>query len=166
MKPRRLLIPLTLALTLLALLVVAIQPKPAKLSAPRFALPELEGNALVSSADFAGQPWVINVWASWCVSCRAEIPFLLALRETGTVVVGLNYKDDPAQASAWLNEFGDPFTVLAVDANGTTADGFGVATVPETIVISANGNIVFRHMGPIDDQGDLDTMLTVLEDAS
>ena len=166
MKSRAVFVPLTIALTLAALLTIVLRPAPELAVAPQFELPRLGGGPPVSSAAFAGRPWVVNVWASWCVSCRAEVPYLRALQESGAVVVGLNYKDAAVPAAAWLQKYGDPFTVHAIDAAGTIGAGFGVDALPETFVIDAEGVIVFRHVGAVDDQGDLDDMLAALSAAS
>jgi len=118
--------------------------------APEFTLPLLsDAEKSFSPADLKGQRWVLNVWASWCVSCRTEHPILNQLAAGGANIVGLNYKDDNAKATQWLLERGNPYTKSPVDANGLAGIEWGVIAVPETFVIDENGLVVFKHTGPI-----------------
>lgn len=119
---------------------------------PEFALPPIEGreNGL-SSADLQGQISLVNVWASWCVSCRTENPLLVELAEVGTVsIYRINYKDDPEEALAFLEKFGDPFIHIGADRSGRVAIDWGVYGLPETFVIDAEGRIAYKHVGPFD----------------
>lgn len=119
---------------------------------PEFALPPIEGRQDgLSSADLQGQVSLVNVWASWCVPCRTENPLLVELAEAGTVpIYGINYKDDPEEALAFLEELGDPFTRIGADRSGRVAIDWGVYGLPETFVIDAEGRIAYKHVGPFD----------------
>ena len=102
------------------------------------------------STDNLGKVWLLNVWASWCVSCREEHPVLVELAKSGIVpVYGLNYKDERDLALQWLRQFGDPYTASARDPEGRTGIEFGVYGVPETYVIDKNGFIRYKQIGPV-----------------
>ncbi|MFO1035396.1 MAG: DsbE family thiol:disulfide interchange protein [Geminicoccaceae bacterium] len=130
-----------------SLLPSALVGKPA----PDFDLPPIPGRdeAGFRRADLGGKPMLVNVFSSWCLPCRAEHPLVSKLAEEGVTVMGINYKDDPAAATAWLKELGDPFTKVGADRNGRTAIEWGVYGVPETFVIDKNGQIVHRQAGPL-----------------
>ncbi|MFL6570788.1 MAG: DsbE family thiol:disulfide interchange protein [Burkholderiales bacterium] len=117
--------------------------------APPFELPALAAPDKRISADaFEGQVWILNVWASWCVSCREEHAALTALaRSSAAPVIGLNYKDERAQALAWLGRFGDPYTLSLHDHEGRLGIDYGVYGVPETFVIDRKGVIRYKRVG-------------------
>ena len=119
--------------------------------APEFSLVVLEApQRQLSTADMLGQVWVLNVWASWCVSCRAEHEVISDLASRNLVnVIGLNYKDEPGDALAWLRQFGNPYASSVIDRNGRIGLDWGVYGVPETFVIDAAGNIRYKHIGPV-----------------
>ena len=119
--------------------------------APSFSLAMLEQpTRKLSTADLVGQVWILNVWASWCVSCRAEHAVITALAKRNLVaVVGLNYKDDPADAERWLQQFGNPYATSVIDRDGRVGIDWGVYGVPETFVIGADGLIRYKHIGPV-----------------
>ncbi len=120
---------------------------------PAFRLPALFGETEVTEADLVntGGITVFNVFASWCIPCRAEHPILEAIARNPKVrMVGLNYKDEPEDAKAWLAELGNPFDAIASDLKGRVAIEFGVYGVPETFVIDGTGRIVFKFTGPMD----------------
>jgi cytochrome c biogenesis protein CcmG/thiol:disulfide interchange protein DsbE len=119
--------------------------------APAFTLPQLYSPAKqFSSQDMKGQVWLLNVWASWCVSCREEHPVLMALSQQHIVpIYGLDYKDKNADGEAWLREGGDPYTLVATDANGRVGIDYGVYGVPETYVIDKQGVIRYKQIGAI-----------------
>jgi len=120
-------------------------------SAPAFSLPKLhEPQQMLGNADMRGQVWLLNVWASWCVSCRVEHPLLVDLAKANVVpVIGLNYKDKRDEGLAWLTERGDPYKASIVDADGRVGIDFGVYGVPETFVIDKAGIIRYKQIGPL-----------------
>jgi len=94
--------------------------------------------------------WLLNVWASWCVSCRQEHPVLMQLSRTGEVpIIGLNYKDTRKEAMNWLNDFGNPYNVVGFDSDGRVGTDYGVYGVPETYIIDKQGVIRHKVTGPI-----------------
>lgn len=109
------------------------------------------GSAELFTSDALQAPGVklVNYWASWCAPCRAEHPNLMALAEEGLQIYGINYKDDPAKAQAFLDELGDPYQAIGADASGRTGIDWGLYGVPETFVIDSDGVVVFRFPGPI-----------------
>ena len=92
---------------------------------------------------------LVNFFASWCIPCRAEHPLLAGLTGKGFVLVGVNYKDKPEDAKAWLDRLGDPYDVLVADRQGQTGIDFGVYGVPETYVLDKTGHIRKRFVGPL-----------------
>ena len=92
---------------------------------------------------------LVNFWASWCAPCRAEHPNLEALKQEGYPIYGINYRDDPNKALAFLAELGNPFAAIAADPNARAAIDWGVAGVPETFVVDSNGTVLLRFAGPV-----------------
>ena len=129
--------------------------------APAFSLPVLhEPGRLVSLADLKGAPFVLNVWGSWCPTCREEHPVLTRFAETKRVrVIGLDWKDDPADARRWLEQFGNPYWMVLTDQAGGTVIDFGVAAAPETFLVDANGQIVYKRTGMFTPQNIRDELL-------
>ena len=121
---------------------------------PEFTLPPIEGrDDCLSSADLRGEVSLVNVWASWCVPCRAENPLMVELSKTGEVpIYGINYKDKAGEALAFLDELGDPFTRIGADLSGRVAIDWGVYGIPETFVIDAAGRVAYKHVGPFNRQ--------------
>jgi cytochrome c biogenesis protein CcmG/thiol:disulfide interchange protein DsbE len=119
--------------------------------APAFVLPKLDdAGQSIGRDDLLGQPWVLNVWASWCAPCREEHPLVVDLAKRSNVtVVGLNYKDTRPAATNWLRQLGNPYRVSLFDADGRVGIDFGVYGVPETFVIDRQGVIRFKHTGPL-----------------
>ena len=119
---------------------------------PEFDLPPIEGrDDGLSSSDLRGEVSIVNVWASWCVPCRVEMPLLVELAAQGTVPIhGINYKDAPDAALAFLDETGDPYTRIGADRSGRASIDWGVYGLPETFVIDAQGRIAYKHVGPFD----------------
>lgn len=117
---------------------------------PEFVLPPIQGRQDgLTTGNLKGRVSLVNVWASWCVPCRAENPLMVELEKSGTVpIFGINYKDRADQALAFLRELGDPFTRIGADVSGRVAIDWGVYGVPETYVIDADGRIAFKHVGP------------------
>lgn len=145
------------ALALLLAVGLTLDPKevPSPLidkPAPAFELSRLaDPEARFSPADMQGRVWVLNVWASWCVSCRAEHEVLQALADQDLVpIVGLNYKDNPGNARQWLADFGDPYMLSVMDREGRAGIDWGVYGVPETFLIDRQGVIRYKHIGPVD----------------
>ena len=119
--------------------------------APAFTLPELEHpDKTFSKKDMLGKVWLLNVWASWCVSCREQHSTVLALSSSGVVpVIGLNYKDERADGINYLARLGNPYNVIAYDHDGRVGINFGVYGVPETYVIDKTGVIRYKCIGPV-----------------
>jgi cytochrome c biogenesis protein CcmG/thiol:disulfide interchange protein DsbE len=121
--------------------------------APEFILPPVAGGTSpgFATADLKkGQVSVVNVFASWCVPCRAEHPEINKLAGMGIVpVYGLNYKDTPQAARAWLDKLGDNYTATGADESGRVGIDWGVYGVPETFIVDGTGRIRFKHVGPI-----------------
>jgi cytochrome c biogenesis protein CcmG/thiol:disulfide interchange protein DsbE len=154
----RFLIPLGVFIVLVVFLWVGLGRDPREVPsplvgkpAPAFTLPQLhETGKNFSAADMRGQVWLLNVWASWCVSCREEHPVLVELAQSKAVpIIGLNYKDQNADALRWLEKFGDPYTLSITDADGRVGIDYGVYGVPETYVIDKAGVIRMKHIGPV-----------------
>ncbi len=152
------LLPLVLFLAIAGFLAKGLTLDPSQLPSPLIdkpapvftstLLPESAGE--FDSASMQGQVWVLNVWASWCGPCVQEHPVLKALvNQRDVPLVGLNYKDDPADALAWLGQLGDPFSHLLGDEQGDVGLDWGVYGVPETFVIDREGRVRYKHVGPI-----------------
>ena len=123
----------------------ADQPAP-DFRLPRLHIPDLQ----FAAADRRGEVWLLNVWASWCVACRDEHPLLMQLAAGDTLpIIGLNYKDHPADALRWLEDHGDPYGQIPVDRDGRVAIDYGVYGVPETYLIDREGVIRYKQIGPI-----------------
>ncbi|MCK6433225.1 MAG: DsbE family thiol:disulfide interchange protein [Burkholderiaceae bacterium] len=157
----RFLWPLALFLVLAGFLAVGLRLDPREVPsplidkpAPAFAAEVLtDPQRQLSAADLTGRPWVLNVWASWCGACRDEHPVLLDFARTaGVPLIGLNYKDRPEDARAWLRQFGNPYTDSVMDPLGRIGLDYGVYGVPETFVVDAQGVIRLKHIGPVTPQ--------------
>ena len=154
----RFLIPLALFIGLVIFLAIGLGRDPHEVPsplinkpAPAFQLPQLHEPAKTFSAqEMRGKVWLLNVWASWCISCREEHPLLLDFARSGAVpLYGLNYKDQRNDAVAWLNELGNPYRLSAVDLDGRVGIDYGVYGAPETYLIDREGVIRFKHIGPL-----------------
>lgn len=152
----RYLIPLGLFAVLVVFLAIGLGRDPHEVpsplinkAAPEFHLPQLkEQSKTFSPADMRGKVWVMNVWASWCISCREEHPLLLEYAKSGAVpIYGFNYKDVREDALGWLDELGDPYVLSAADVDGRVAIDFGVYGAPESFVIDQNGMIRYKQIG-------------------
>ena len=155
---KRFLVPLGIFIVLVVFLAVGLTRDPREVPsplidqpAPPFTLVQLHEPARqLSVADLKGQVWLLNVWASWCVSCRQEHPLMVELSKAGVVpIYGLNYKDKRDAALRWLEQFGDPYTVSVMDADGKVGIDYGVYGVPETYVIDKEGIIRYKQIGPV-----------------
>jgi len=119
--------------------------------APMFNLPQLhDPSKQFSPQDMKGKVWLLNVWASWCVSCKVEHPVLMALSRQNIVpIYGLDYKDQREAGIAWLRDSGNPYVLSAVDKEGRIGIDYGVYGVPETYVIDKEGVIRYKQIGPV-----------------
>jgi cytochrome c biogenesis protein CcmG/thiol:disulfide interchange protein DsbE len=170
---RRFLLPLGAFIVLVGFLAVGLGLNPREVPspligkpAPAFALPQLQAaNKQISTDDMRGQVWLLNVWASWCVSCREEHPVLVNLaKQNRLTIIGLNYKDERGAAINWLAQHGgDPYTVSAVDADGRVGINYGVYGVPETFLIDKAGVIRHKHIGPVTPQALEKTILPLAQ---
>ena len=127
------------------------RPAPA-VDLPPVAGLERDGKAIpgLSAAEFRGNVTLVNVWASWCIPCHDEAPFLLELGgDTRIRLVGINYKDQPDNARRFLNRYGNPFIASGADQTGRAAIEWGVYGVPETFLIGRDGRIAYKLVGPI-----------------
>jgi cytochrome c biogenesis protein CcmG/thiol:disulfide interchange protein DsbE len=170
-----LLLPLVALIGLIAVFAMNIDRDPGLVRsvlidkpAPGFTLPALEGSSVpgFDTESLKGQVTVVNVFASWCIPCRAEHPLLVALKaETGVKLLGINQKDAPQNANAFLTELGNPYDAIGVDANGRVSIDWGVYGVPETFIVDANGIIRAKHIGPINADSLRDVVIPAIEAA-
>ena len=117
---------------------------------PEFSLPSLgQPGVAITRRDLLGKPYLLNVWGSWCVNCRVEHPQLMDLAARGVRVVGYNYKDAPADATRWLEQFGNPYDPILADEEGRAALDFGIYGAPETFLVDAQGIVRWKLVGPI-----------------
>ena len=165
---RRFLLPLIVFVVLLGFLGAGLRLNPREIPspfigkpAPAFRLPQLHAqDKTLAPEDLKGKVWLLNVWASWCVSCRQEHPVLLDIKKGGLVpVYGLDYKDDPVAGRQWLQEHGDPYTLSVIDRDGKIGIEYGVYGVPETFLIDKAGVIRYKHIGPITSEAFKDVIL-------
>lgn len=119
---------------------------------PEFSLPALGRDRILTRADVIGSVSFFNVWATWCISCRVEHPYLQRLADAGVPIYGINYKDEDGAAIRWLRELGDPYRLNIVDSEGTLGLDLGVYGAPETYLVDAAGIIRYRHVGVVDER--------------
>ena len=175
MKSLKFLVPLALFLVLAVFLGVGLNRDPREVPspligkpAPAFALTRLDDpDSTLRRQDLLGKVWMLNVWASWCVSCREEHPLLVEFSRRKLVpIYGLNYKDTRAKGLAWLSQRGNPYDASLFDAEGRVGVDFGVYGVPETFVIDKAGIIRYKHIGPLTPEviaGELTPLLSRLQ---
>ncbi len=158
MKALRFGLPLVIFAALVGFFIVGLSRDPREVpspfigkAAPAFQLEQLhDAKRGFTPADMKGQVWLLNVWASWCVSCRVEHPLLVEMaRRKVAPIVGLNYKDKRDEGLQWLAKFGDPYTLSAFDVEGQVGIDYGVYGVPETFVIDKQGIVRYKQIGPI-----------------
>lgn len=151
-------LPLALFLAIAGALAVGLTLDPRVLPSalidrpfPGIDLPPLdeEGGGLARADLTSGEVVLVNIFASWCAPCRIEHPFLSGLAEEGVTIHGIAYKDRPEDSRAFLAELGDPYHRIGVDRNGRAGIELGVYGVPETFVVSGDGRIRYKHVGPI-----------------
>ncbi len=119
---------------------------------PEFALPALGEARQLTRADVTGEVALFNVWATWCVSCRVEHPYLQQLADLGVRIYGVNYKDEDDAARRWLDELGDPYLANIADHEGSLGLDLGVYGAPETYLVDAGGIVRYRHVGVVDER--------------
>ena len=170
MRALKFIAPLVVFAALVAFFAVGLTKDPREVPsplvqkpAPEFKLTQLhEPAATFAPEDMRGKVWLLNVWASWCVSCRVEHPLLVELSKQKVVpIVGLNYKDQREDGKQWLARLGNPYAVSAFDVEGKVGIDYGVYGVPETFVIDKRGVIRFKHIGPLT-PGVVDTQIVPL----
>ena len=155
----RYLIPAVVVVVLIGFFFMGLQRDPSVLpsqyigkSAPVFDLPAVRNPEVrVSNADLTGQVSLVNIWATWCVGCRAEHEFLNELAQEGEYpIFGINWRDNRATALDWLRQLGDPYVKSGFDEDGRVGIDWGVYGAPETFLINAQGEVVYRFTGPLD----------------
>jgi cytochrome c biogenesis protein CcmG/thiol:disulfide interchange protein DsbE len=158
MKLLRYLIPLALFVGLAVLLASGLGKDPRVVpsplvgkAAPAFELPTLrDPGRRFGTSDLTGKPYLLNVWATWCVMCREEHETLMSIARTKLVpIVGLDWKDDHPSALLWLRQLGDPYAEIVTDDSGKVAIDFGVYGAPESFLVDGNGTIVHKFIGPL-----------------
>lgn len=165
-------IPLILFILLAVLLAVGLKLDPREVpspfidkAAPQFSLPQLhQPEQSFTPQQMLGQVWVLNVWASWCVSCRAEHKVITHMaQQLGWTIVGLNYKDNAEDAKRWLQQFGDPYRLSAHDLQGDVGIDYGVYGVPESFIIDKQGIIRYKQIGPVTMEAVTKTLLPLMQ---
>mgnify|MGYP003338726686 FL=1 len=156
---KRFLLPLAVFAVVVGFLAVGLTLNPREVpsplvgkAAPDFSLPQLyETEKTFSPKDMAGKVWLLNFWASWCNGCKDEHPVLMQMAKSGEVpIYGVDYKDQRGEALTWLQQWGNPYPLVAVDESGRVGINYGVYGVPETYVIDKQGIIRYKQIGPID----------------
>ena len=170
---KRFVIPLAIFAVLLAFLGIGLRLKPQEIPspfidkpAPAFSLKRLEQEQTsFSPQDMQGKVWLLNVWASWCTSCRAEHPVLLDFAQQGIApVVGLNYMDAREDGRTWLDRHGNPYQLSVVDADGKVGTNYGVYGVPETFVIDKRGVIRLKLAGALTPEIIRDKLIPLIQE--
>ena len=165
-------LPVALFAGVAAALAVGLTLKPADIPSvmidkpvPEFDLPPVMGRSRgLASAELKGEVRLVNFFASWCVACRAEHPLLNRLTKDRVVpVYGVNYKDKPEDARAWLDRLGDPYVRSGADLPGRVGIDWGVYGLPETFIVDRDGRIVYKHIGAIDAGTLEDIILPIVE---
>ncbi|MFZ6656463.1 DsbE family thiol:disulfide interchange protein [Undibacterium sp. TJN19] len=157
---KRYTLPLIIFLALLAFLAAGLLLKHDELPsaligkpAPDFSLPQVEQKAQFQASSLKGKVWLLNVWASWCESCRHEHPVLLKFAsQLSAPVIGLDYMDKAEDARRWLSDFGNPYQLSVQDIDGRAGVDYGVVGVPETFVIDSHGLVRYKYVGPLTEQ--------------
>ncbi|MFC3195898.1 DsbE family thiol:disulfide interchange protein [Marinicella sediminis] len=165
------LLPLSIFAALIGLLYVNLSTHSEDLPSPLigkpvppFKHPTLYSNQVLTEQDFRGQPWLLNVFGSWCPSCQYEHPLVTALAQSGTIkVVGLNWKDEAVDADRWLRKWGNPYHEILVDYEGDTAINLGVYGAPETFLIDAQGIIVHKITGVLTEENIREQLMPRIE---
>ncbi len=159
----KLFIPLIILLVITPFLFIGLNLDPNRVPSvlegkmlPSFSLPVLseEGEAveIATEKDVLGEPFLLNVWATWCYVCRVEHPYLLKLANQGVKIVGLNWKDEKPKAIEWLAALGNPYSLNLIDVDGRLVLDLGVYGAPETFVVSGSGAVLYRHAGEVNER--------------
>ena len=169
----RALLPLAVFLVLALFLYLGLSLNPREVPsplidrpAPEFELQRLHNpNLSFSTQEMKGKVWLLNVWASWCVSCRVEHPLLVELSRQNIVpIIGLDYKDRRNDALGWLDDLGDPYLFSVMDSDGRVGMDYGVYGVPETYVIDKQGVIRYKQIGPVSPASLQNTILPLVKE--
>lgn len=163
-------IPVLLLVFLLALLAIGLRLDPSKVPsplvgkpAPPFSLPALFEPETLSNESLRGRATLVNFWASWCAGCQIEHPLLMRLaRDADVDIIGMDYKDEPEAAKAWLARHGNPYRKVALDRLGSTGLDWGVYGVPETFVVGSDGRILYKQIGPVTEKAWMENIRPLL----
>lgn len=167
------LIPLVIFLSLVILFFFGLKNDPKIVPSPfidkqlpEINLPILSNlDELVSSRDFKGETFLLNVWATWCIPCRQEHSLLVELATDNAIkIIGLNYKDNNQEAQKWLQTLGNPYDLVMVDENGVAGIDLGVYGVPETFVIDSNLIVKYKHIGPLTENDITDFVIPLIDE--
>lgn len=151
-------LPLIAVLIMIPILILGLRSDPSELPsqyigkpAPEFELPILKDPSVtLQTSDMAGQPALVNIWATWCAGCRAEHGFLMELSRENTIpIYAVNWRDKRPEALQWLKQLGDPYVASAFDEDGRVGIDWGVYGAPETFLLNAAGEVVYRFTGPL-----------------
>ncbi|MCB1662042.1 MAG: DsbE family thiol:disulfide interchange protein [Pseudomonadales bacterium] len=172
MKRLKLFLPLIIFVALGGLLLKGLELDPNEMPSalidkelPKFSLPSLENPEIMLERNhLLGQVALVNVWATWCPSCRAEHPYLMQISEQEKIpIYGVDYKDVRKDAQQWLRKLGDPYAVNVFDEQGKLGIDLGVFGAPETYLIDHKGVIRYKHIGVVDDQVWLNLLKPLVE---
>ncbi len=160
MKLSKYSLPMIGVLALIPILYLGLHNDPSTLpsqyigkSAPDFELPSVKNpQRRIGTADIVGEIAIVNIWATWCAGCRSEHPFLMGLFEQQRLpIFAVNWRDNRADAIRWLQQLGDPYVASAYDEDGRVGIDWGVYGAPETFLLNAGGQVVFRYPGPLNE---------------
>ena len=172
MKALKYILPLAIFLGLAVFFAIGLTRDPREVpspfigkAAPSFKLEQLhQPSQAFTPEEMKGKVWMLNVWASWCASCRVEHPLLVEMARSKMVtIVGLNYKDKREDATAWLQKFGNPYDLSAWDIDGRVGIHYGVYGAPETFVIDKQGVTRHKQIGPITPEALEKTILPLIK---
>lgn len=154
----RFLLPLGAVVVFIPILILGLNTDPRKLPspyigkpAPQFELPGLKDPSItVTTASLEGRMTLVNIWATWCVGCRAEHQYLMQLAQQGTIpIYGINWRDSRKQALSWLEQLGDPYVVSGFDADARVGIDWGAYGAPESFLVNPQGIVLYRFAGPL-----------------
>ncbi|MCH7537436.1 MAG: DsbE family thiol:disulfide interchange protein [Proteobacteria bacterium] len=154
----RFLLPLIAVVLMIPILILGLNTDPRKLPspyigkpAPQFELPGLKDPSItVNTASLEGRMTLVNIWATWCVGCRAEHQYLMQLAQQGTIpIYGINWRDSRKQALSWLEQLGDPYVVSGFDADARVGIDWGAYGAPESFLVNPQGIVLYRFAGPL-----------------